>query len=156
MLSAATFGASFAQAEMRPIFVPGKLALVLMQGVSSGGFDPEPRALYDSFAMPEEDVNGAGKAKGLKTVAQDFVLACGTKGTVKENVTCTINLKPSERSIIDYMKQTAEITVTGEEASLMYERCAGVDATEPFTFKSENGWLTIESTRERFYFRFAK
>ncbi|HVK60212.1 MAG TPA: hypothetical protein VM432_01630 [Bdellovibrionales bacterium] len=154
-LAALIFSVS-AQAEIRPIFIPGKLATLIWQGVSAmGGIDPEPREFFDALAIPEQEQSG-GKAKGLKTEAKDFVLACGTKGMTKENVICSVNFKPSDRTKIDYKKQTAEIEVTGPEAALLYAQCAGNDATEPFVFETQNGWIQIESTADRFYFRFAK
>jgi hypothetical protein len=144
-----------ARAEMRPIFIPGQLAVIIMQGASASGFDPEPRALFDALAVTAQDQDG-GKGKGVKTASEDFVLVCGARGTNRLSVVCTINLKPSERSKIDYMKQTADIEVTGDEAKALYQSCAGTGATDPFIFQTQNGWLQIQSTPERFHFRFAR
>jgi hypothetical protein len=144
-----------AHAVIRPIFIPGKQAIFIMQAFSESGLDLEPRALYDALQVPEQSQSG-GTGKGLKTDTEDFLLMCATKGTNPQNVVCTINLKPSSRVQMDALKMIADIQVTGEEALRMYELSAGPGKSDPFVFETKNGWLRIESSRDLFHFHFQR
>ena len=47
-----------AEAATRVIIIPGRSAILIMEGVSSAGTDLDPRRLYDSIAMPPNQQSG--------------------------------------------------------------------------------------------------
>ncbi|RYZ76964.1 MAG: hypothetical protein EOP05_03425 [Proteobacteria bacterium] len=149
MMSTLIFMSS-AQAVTRPMFIAGT-AIILMEGFSSsGGADPQPKELYDAIAMEPVQTSG-GYGKVLKTASKDFSLTCGTQGN---GVVCNITVKKSDRSSVDGGSQTAEIVIEGSEAQEFYTKLAGAGATQAFVHDTRDQWIHIESTPERFYFRF--
>ncbi|MES2964324.1 MAG: hypothetical protein V4760_10565 [Bdellovibrionota bacterium] len=155
---ALTFFTSSAHAVIRPIIIPGKLATIMMQAMSSAGggqMDPEPRALYDAIAMDPQDGPGGGKGKVIGTAENDFNLTCAYKSQVSElNVVCTITMKPSPRVKISMTE--VEFVAEGPDAAMFYEKFAGPGATQPFMWRSQNGWVSIESHAEHFTFHFKR
>lgn len=147
--------ATQAHAVIRPIIIPGKMGTIMLQAMSSTGggqIDPEPREFYDKIAMPEQEAQG-GKGKVITTPAKDFNLACGNKSVVTpQNVLCTFTVKPGPRSQIAFGEVT--FVAEGPDALELFAKFAGPDATEPFMWRSQNGWITVESHPERFVFRF--
>lgn len=147
-----------AQAVIRPIIIPGKSGMIMLQAVSSvggGKIDPEPRALYDAIALPEQDGPSGGKGKVIGTTEKDFNLTCAFKSVVTPlNVLCTIVVKPSAHSKISMNE--VEFSVEGPVALELFEKFAGPDATDPWLWTTENGWVSFDSRPERFVFRFQR
>jgi hypothetical protein len=156
LIAALTLLTSNAYAIIRPIIIPGKMATIMMQAMSAAGggeLDPEPRALYDAIAMPEQDGPSGGKGKVIGTAEKDFNLVCAFRSVVTPlNVICTITVKPSPRVRIS--ANEAEFVAEGPDAAAFYEKFAGPGATQPFVWRSQNGWISIESQAERFVFHF--
>jgi hypothetical protein len=150
--------ANFAVAAIRPIFVPmGPQAIILFQGVSTaGGFDPEPREFYESIATQPMAGPGGGKGKVVSVSDKAFVMSCGEKGNVRENVTCSFSIKVTDRSVVSVADQLAEVTLLGDDAALFYQFFAGNDSTAPYLWASKNKWINIVSTPERFWFKFSQ
>lgn len=148
--------ATQAHAVIRPIIIPGKMATIMLQAVSAAGggeIDPEPRALYDAIALPEQDGPSGGKGKVIKTDEKDFNLVCAFKSVVTPlNVLCTITLKPSPR--VQISGGEATFTAEGPDALDLFQKFAGPNATRPFTWHSQNGWVAIDSQPEKFVFHF--
>ncbi|MEK7358323.1 MAG: hypothetical protein AAB250_17890 [Bdellovibrionota bacterium] len=149
---------STSHAVIRPIIIPGKMANIMLQAVSSAGggqIDPEPRALYDAIALPEQDGPSGGKGKVIVTAEKDFNLTCAFKSVVTPlNVLCTIVVKPSPRVKISF--DEVEFIAEGPDAVSLYEKFAGPGATDPFIWSTQNGWVSFESLADRFTFRFKR
>lgn len=145
-----------ATAETKPIFVGDKNAILLMQGMTPlGGVDPLVREFYDSIAMDPVKKDG-GEGKVMATEERDFSLACGHKGQMFENVTCNIGIKASPRTKIDARTRTASAEITGPEVEAMYEKLAGIGATQPYSYTqtAKDRWFLLEATRDRLVFYF--
>lgn len=149
------FGASTAQALIRPIFMPGDArAIILMQGISATGpADMDPRRLYDAMAVPPTDVSG-GQGKGVKTQDGALNVSCVARPALPEDVMCSVVVLKSPRSSISSRNQTAEMKITDREAAWLYESLKGSGGTEPWIYESSNGWLKIVSTPESFHLSF--
>lgn len=148
---------SLVEAMTRPIFQPGDAkAMIMLQGLSAGQMDPEPRRLYDMMAVPPTDVAGGGQGKGVKTADGIFTLSCVARAALPEDVLCTIVVKKSARSRVSSRDQIAEMIVTDAEAATLYGQLAGAGATEPFVFDAADGWTRIHATAEKFHFIFSK
>ncbi len=138
-------------AVTRSILVPGRTAILLMEGVSSSGLDLDPRNLYDAIQMaPIKQPSGDGKV--IRTNAKDFSLTCVTRNTTRESVVCNIAIKPSANSKIE--SSLAAFHLDGSEAASIYANLAGAAATAPFFFETASKQMRIEATRERFDFSF--
>ncbi len=138
-------------AGTRAIIIPGRTAILIMEGMSSSGVDLDPRNLYDAIQMaPIKQPSGEGKV--IKTIAKDFSLACGTRNSTRESVVCNIAIKPSANSKIE--SSHAEFSLAGAEATSIYEKLAGAGAASAFFFETANKQMRIEATRERFDFTF--
>jgi hypothetical protein len=136
-----------AQAVTRKIVIPGRTAILLMEGMSSAGADPDPRRLYDSIAMtPIQQPGGEGKVIAFPNKV--FSLTCGTKNSTPLSVVCNIAVKPSPGSVVEFAK--IEFHATGPDAKAANEKLAG-DRIR-FDFVSSDGAMKIESTPERFDF----
>ena len=143
----------FAQASIRPIVIPGKLAIINMQAASATGMDPDPRALYDQIAMAELDGPQGSKGKVISVPENDFVLSCAFQSVVSRlNVDCSVTVKPTARTQVGF--GLVEAHITGAEARELYAKFAGPNATQPFLWDSSNGWLHFESTQDAFDFRY--
>ncbi len=138
-------------AVTRSILIPGKTAIILMEGMSSSGVDLEARNLYDALAVVPIQQAG-GEAKILKTTAKDFNFICATKNTTRESVVCNIAIKPSPNSQIQ--ATSATFKATGTDAADLFEKCAGPHATSAFHYESANHQVRINSSREVFEFSF--
>lgn len=142
-----------ASASIRPIVIPGRTAIIMMQAAGLGDMDPDPRSLYDAIALPEVSDPSGGTGKVIRTDDRAFSLSCAFKSVVSPlNVNCTINIQPASGTTI--ASGLVEARVTGAEAEELYEQFAGPQASAPFVWSSSNQWLHFESTREAFYFRF--
>lgn len=138
---------SAAQAVTRKIVIPGRSAILIMEGMSSAGADPDPRRLYDSIAMPPIQQSG-GEGKVIAFPNKIFSLTCGTKNSTQLSVLCNIAVKPSPGSVVEFAK--VEFHATGPDAKAANEKLAG-DRIR-FDFVSSDGAMKIESTPERFDF----
>ena len=144
-----SFFTPMAQAATRVIVIPGKSAILIMEGLSSAGADPDPRRLYDSIAMdPIQQSGGEGKIIGFPN--KIFSLTCVTKNSTQLSVLCNIVVKPSPGSTIEFGK--ASFHATGADAKAANEKLAGQNVR--FDFVSSDGAMRIESTPESFDFRY--
>jgi hypothetical protein len=143
------FMATLARAATRLIVIPGKTAIVLMEGMSSAGADPDPRRLYDSIAMAPIKQSG-GDGKIIPFPNKVFSLTCVTKNTTQISVVCNIVINPSEGSTIAFGK--AAFHATGADAKAANEKLAGSNVR--FDFVSSDGAMKIESTPEHFDFTY--
>jgi hypothetical protein len=143
----ASFFTCVAEAAPRIIVIPGSLAIILMEGVSSGGQDPDPQRLYNTIAMPASHQQD-GDGKVMATDAGDFNLACAVKSVPVNNVVCTINIKPSPHTKMGFQK--VEFHVSGADAKQLNDKLAGSQGT--FSFETSNHGVKIESTLESFDF----
>ncbi len=152
LVSIAIFGAvlvssSGAEAVTRKIIIPGRSAILIMEGMSSAGADPDPRRLWDTIAMaPIQQQGGEGKVIGFPN--KIFNLTCATKNSTQLSVLCNIVIKPSPGSVIETGR--AEFHATGPDAKAANEKLAGSNVR--FDFVSSDGSMKIESTPERFDF----
>jgi hypothetical protein len=147
-----------AEAVIRPIIIPGKSAIIMLQAVSSvggGKIDPEPRELFDAIAMPAV-ASGGGEGKVIGTAEKDFSLTCAFRSVVTPlNVLCTINVKPSPRTSKVSLDEV-EFVAEGPVALEFFEKFAGPDSIEPWVWVTKNGWISIESRQDRFVFRYQR
>jgi hypothetical protein len=142
-----SFFTPVAQAATRVIVIPGRSAILIMEGMSSAGADPDPRRLYDSIAMaPIQQSGGEGKIIGFPN--KIFNLTCATKNSTQLSVLCNIVVKPSPGSTIEFGH--AEFHATGPDAKAANEKLAGKNVR--FDFVSSDGAMKIESTPEHFDF----
>jgi|GEM_PF-5219587 len=145
----ASFFTPLAQAATRAIVIPGKSAILIMEGMSSAGADPDPRRLYETIAMAPIQQSG-GEGKVMSTPNKTFSLTCVTKNSTQLSVVCNIVIKPSEGSKIDFT--SAEFHTSGVDAKNLNDKLAGSKVR--FDFVSSDGAMKIESTPEHFDFTY--
>jgi hypothetical protein len=145
-----------AQALMRPMFVPAPNPMLILnwEGVSSAGFDAEPREFYDSLASIEKDNPSGGKGKIFGLSDKAFQVTCVQKGERAENILCTIVIKSSLRSKVSIIEQSATVSVTGDEAKYLFEHFAG--SKDTYQWLSQSKWLAIVANPNEFEFRFKR
>src|SRR5687768_14009649 len=103
ILAAALLISFESSAVIRPIFVPDKQTLILIQQMSAGfPDDPTARELFQAIALPSQDGPGGGKGKVIATETKDFNLACANRKVFTDNYMCTIAMKPSARTVMDW------------------------------------------------------
>lgn len=144
---------SKANAATRAVLIPGRTAILLMEGVSSAGVDLAPRLLYDAIQQAPVK-QGGGDGKVVKSAVKDFTIACVTRNSSYESVVCNIAIKPSAFSTIESSR--AIYRVDGGESAALYASIAGAAATAPFFFESPDKQIRIEATPQVFSFTFAK
>ena len=140
-----------ANAVTRAIMIPGKTAILIMEGMSSSGPDLDPRRLYDAIAMPAiQRPDGQGKI--LKSSGKDFNFACVTKNSSQVSVVCNIAINSSANAQVS--GSDARFRATAADSQDFYQKLLGASATLPFHFETLDHRLRIEATREMFEFYF--
>lgn len=137
-------------AATRAILIPNRSAILIMEGFSSAGQDPDVRRFYESLAVaPVQQAGGEGKV--ITVGNKQFNLACSTKNTSANSIVCNITVKQSAFSKIAAAQ--AEYHADGAIAQTLYEKFAG-SRGGLYTFTTSDHTLTISSSPEKFDFYF--